>query len=58
MNYSSGELIEPGITHIWNQVTLNDSTIFVDYDTYVNTACMVKVDTVLYYKYLRISDVD
>ena len=54
---ASGEGIQPGVTHVRNQVTLNEGNICVGQDAYLDETFMVQVTTGLYYKYIKLADI-
>ena len=54
----SGEVIETGVSNVWNQVNLNGGISFVGDGSYVDTAFIVQVSTDLYYEYIKLSGSD
>ena len=58
MKYGGGKIEWLGVTHVINEVILNDGKICMGDESYVDTDCVLNINIYLYYEYVKIDGVD
>ena len=58
LKYEGDKIERLGVTHVINEVILNDGEICMGDESYVDTACVLNINIYLYYEYVKIDGVD